>query len=312
MPERTPILDCLIIGAGPAGLVAAIYLARFRRNICIVDAGDSRAMWIPVSHNFPGFPDGIPGPELLQRLRLQLAHHGVKVKPARVQKLLRNDDGLFEAELDEGVLRSRTVILATGAADVEPAMPALREAVRQGQVRHCPICDGFEVIGCEVGVAGSGKHLVKEALFIRNFADRVTVFSLNREIALDRRDRGKLEEAGIRIVEQPVHDLVVEQGKVKAIRAEDGREYRFDTLYVAMGANVRSELATHLGASLDKKGNLTVDHRRFETSIPRLFAAGDVVSGLSQMTVGVGQAAVVATAIHHLLGPRWEQEAGAA
>jgi thioredoxin reductase (NADPH) len=168
-------------------------------------------------------------------------------------------------------------------------------------VRHCPICDGYEVIDCDVGVAGSGAHLVKEAMFIRNFTDRLTAFSLNREIALDEKQLARLQQAGIRVVHEPVMEVVVENDRVKAVRAEDGREYRFDTLYVAMGANVRSELATHLGAELDSKGNLMVDHRRFETSIPGLFAAGDVVSGLSQMAVAAGQAAVVATAIHHAL-----------
>jgi thioredoxin reductase (NADPH) len=298
---KDAIQDCLVIGAGPAGLVAAIYLARFRRRVRILDAGDSRAMKIPLSHNFPGFPDGIPGPELLTRMKQQAARHGVTVENIRVAKLLRDDDGLFHAEHEGGTVRARHVVLATGAADVEPAMPALREAVRAGHVRHCPICDGFEVIDCDVGVAGSGAHLVKEALFIRNFTDRLTAFSLNREIALNEEQQQRLRQAGIRIVGEPVAQVVVEGDRVKAVRAEDGREYRFDTLYVAMGALVRCELATHLGAALDNKGNLLVDHRRFETSIPGLFAAGDVVSGLSQMAVAAGQAAVVATAIHHAL-----------
>ena len=296
--------DCIIIGAGPAGLVAATYLARFRRHVRLLDAGDSRAMWIPVSHNFPGFPDGIPGPALLQRLRDQAGRHGVQAENVRVAKLLRDDDGLFHASWDCGEAVAPCVVLATGAADVEPDMPGLHEAVRQGLVRHCPICDGYEVQGQEVGVAGSGAHLVKEALFIRNFTERLTAFSLNRDIRLDDEQRERLRKAGIRVVDAPVAELISSDGKIRALRAGDGREYQFDTLYIAMGANVRSELATHLGAALDSKGNLQVDHRRFETSIPGLFAAGDVVSGLSQMAVAAGQATVVATAIHHMLWRR--------
>lgn len=145
---------------------------------------------------------------------------------------------------------------------------------------------------------------MKEALFIRHFTDRLTAFSLNREIGLDERQRRALRKAGVKVVEEAMGQLLLEDGQVKALCGQDGRQYRFDTLYVAMGANVRSELATHLGAALDRQGNLTVDPRRFETSIPGLFAVGDVVRGLSQMVVGAGQAAVVATAIHHALTRR--------
>lgn len=299
--SQQDIHDCLVIGAGPAGLVAATYLARFRRRPRLLDAGDSRALRIPLSHNFPGFPDGISGPDLLARMRQQAARHGVEVENIRVSKLLRDEEGIFHAEHDAGEVQARYVVLATGALDVEPAMPALGEAVRAGHVRYCPICDGYEVIDCEVGVAGSGAHLVKEALFIRNFTERLIAFSLSREIALDAQQRKRLLEAGIRVVDEPVAQLLVEDGQVKAVRAEDGREYRFDSLYAAMGANVRSELACHLGAEVDAKGNLVVDQRRYETSIPGLYAAGDVVRGLSQMAVAAGQAAVVATAIHHAL-----------
>ncbi|MDB5796357.1 MAG: hypothetical protein JWP36_259 [Paucimonas sp.] len=296
-----PVIDCLVIGAGPAGLISALYLARFRRKIRLVDAGSSRALRIPVSHNFPAFPDGIPGPELLARMREQVRRHGVEIEQARVQKLLRDEDGLFRADLDHEQIVARYVVLATGAQDIEPALPALRQAIREGYVRHCPICDGYEVIDQDVGVAGSGEHLVKEALFLRNFTDRLTAFSLNRDIALDQHQVQRLQQAGIRVIAEPVADLSVEDGQVRAVRGADGREYRFDTLYVAMGAAVRCELAAHLGAELDNGGCLVVDCKRFQTSIPGLFAAGDVVSGLSQISVAAGQAAVVATAIHHAL-----------
>lgn len=298
-------VDCLIIGAGPAGLTAAIYLARFRRRIRIFDAGGSRALRIPVSRNLPAFPEGIRGTDLIARLRTQAQRHGVVVENARVCKLQRQADGLFIADTDNQTIVARHVILATGAVDVEPALPALRDAIREGYVRHCPICDGFEVTDRKVGVVGSGDHLAREALFLRTYTARLTVFSLNRELAIPAGQREALHAAGIRVVEEPVVELLVENGQVCAVRGSDGGEYRFDALYVALGATVRSELATHLGAVLDADGHLVVDHRRCETSIPGLFAAGDVVSGLSQISVATGQAAVVATAIHHALQPSY-------
>src|SRR6476619_442187 len=91
------LLDCLIVGAGPSGLVAATYLARFRRRIAVVDAGESRARWIPTSHNCPGFPLGVSGTRLLERLRDQACAFGVGIDQDRVVSL-RRDDAQFEAE----------------------------------------------------------------------------------------------------------------------------------------------------------------------------------------------------------------------
>lgn len=296
-------LDCLVIGAGPAGLVAALYLARFRRRVRVIDAGNSRALRIPVSHNLPGFPDGLPGPELIARLRLQVAQHGVHVEPGCVKQLLRHDDGLFNAATDDEVIVARTVILATGAQDIEPALPWLREAIGQGLLRHCPICDGYEVIDQQVGVVGSGSHLVREALFLRTYTPHLSVFSLHRDVAIPPDQRQRLRQAGIAVIDEPIAELVVQHGQAVALRGIDGKAYRFDAVYAAMGATVRSELAVEPGAQRDASGNLVVDQRRFETSVPGLFAAGDVVAGLSQVTVAAGQAAVIATAIHHRLTP---------
>ena len=107
-------LDCLIIGGGPAGLTAAIYLARFRLDIRVIDAGDSRASWIPCSHNHAGYPDGINGKELLRLMREQAQKYGAKIETGRVTRLERCQDGLFSAEWGSGPQRSRSVLLATG------------------------------------------------------------------------------------------------------------------------------------------------------------------------------------------------------
>lgn len=295
------VLDCLVVGAGPAGSICAMYLARFRRTLRLLDAGSSRALRIPVSHNQPAFPHGITGPELLRRMHQQVQQLGVDITQARVNKLLRDDQGLFCAETDTEQIHARNVVLATGAIDIEPDLPSLRQAIRNGQVRHCPICDAYEVIDQRVAVVGSGAHLVKEAMFLRHYTPHLTAFSLGRDIALDQKSRDRLSDAGIHFIEEPVAEVLPENGNSIRLCAADGSQHHFDTLYAAMGSAVRSELATTIGAELDKNGNLVVNYRRFETSIPGLFAAGDVVSGLSQISVGAGQAAVVSTTIHHRL-----------
>src|SRR5215218_4420581 len=115
-------MDCFVIGGGPAGLTAAIYLARFRRRFAVVDAGASRALWIPVSHNHAGHPDGIPGPELLGRMRAQAERYGAEVVRGRVERLERRGDG-FAARLEgSGALEAARVLLATGSEDGRPPL----------------------------------------------------------------------------------------------------------------------------------------------------------------------------------------------
>ena len=142
-------LDCLVVGGGPAGLSAAIYLARFRRRFRVIDGGLSRAATIPLSHNHPGFPDGIGGPALLARMRRQAEVYGARIDSGLVEGLerRRGDDTFVAAVGNDGeVVRARTVLLATGVMDIEPDLPDVLGAVRRGLVRHCPICDAYEVI----------------------------------------------------------------------------------------------------------------------------------------------------------------------
>lgn len=294
------VVDCVIIGGGPAGLVAATYLARFRRSLCVLDAGGSRAALIPVSHNLPGFPDGIRGIDFLDRLRAQASHYGAPLVPAIVDRLQHTDDG-FIAGIGRRSLRARMAILATGAADIEPDLPDLPAAVRRGFLRHCPICDGYEAIGRAVGVLGSGRKLLREALLLRDYTDRLSVFGLPPGLQLERGERRELAAHGVQVVESPVMATVVEGDRIVALHLADGSRHTVDTLYSALGSVVRSELARALGADLLRHGDLQVDRRTMATSVPGLYAIGDVVNGLSQISVAAGHAALAATAVHYQL-----------
>lgn len=297
------VLDCAIIGGGPAGLVAAVYLGRFRRTLCVLDAGGSRAALIPTSHNLPGFPDGIRGADFLARLRVQATRYGAVLVPALVDLLRSEEDG-FVIGMGKQRLRARYVILATGAADIEPELPDLPDAVRRGFVRHCPICDGYEVIGQHVGVIGHGRKLAMEANFLRDYTERLSVFALPPGHALGRSERSELAARSVRIVDAPVVATSVEGERIVALQLADGRREAVDTLYSALGSVVRSDLATALGAEVLRHGDLQVDRRNMSTSVAGLYAIGDVVNGLSQISVAAGHAAVAATAIHHHLRKR--------
>lgn len=295
-------LDCLIVGGGPGGLTAATYLGRFRRRFLLADAGRSRASWIPVSHNHPGFPDGIPGEELLARLRSQAERYGAEIAGTEVRSLERDREGGFRAGLADGrEVLAATVLLATGADDGPPPLPLpmLSDAVCRGLVRYCPICDAYEVIGQRVALVGSGKCRVREALLLRGYTADLTVLTLREPWSLPDEERAILAEAGVRVVEAPVVDLALEQDAI-VIGTADGETHRFASLYAALGLRARSRLAQALGAEHDEDGALAVGPHQ-ETTVPGLYAAGDVVQGLAQISVAMGHAAIAATAIHNSL-----------
>jgi thioredoxin reductase (NADPH) len=296
-------VDCLVVGAGPGGLTAALYLARYLRDVVVLDDGSSRALLIPRSHNCPGYPNGIPGPELLNRLRAQAQRYGARILAGRLEGLQRGANGAFAALLTQHTISADAVLLATGAEDVQAPIADLAGAIRRGIVRHCPACDAYEVRDRRVAVLGTGKCRIQEAMLLRSYTADLTVLSLGRPLEMAENERGELQAAGVDVVDEPVAELVAEAEGVCTRLASSGRVIRFDTIYTALGLRARSELATRLGADHDADGMLIVDdHQR--TSVPGLYAVGDVVAGLAQIGVAMGQAAVAASTINSSLERR--------
>lgn len=294
--------DCIIIGGGPAGLTAAIYLARFHLSIRIFDSGSSRAAWIPMTRNHAGFPDGISGRELLDRMRAQAQKYGAICDAGKVTKIDRDGDR-FVVSIDERRVRGRTVLLATGVVNNRPevADDAHDEALAAGLIRYCPVCDGYEVTDKNVGVIGTGERGVGEALFLRGYTDRLTLIAPEGQHDLAAEQRKELEAAGIGIVDGPIEPLRIDGDQIVA--PADNETLRFDSIYPALGSVIRSELAVAAGAAASDDGCLEVDpHQR--TSVPGLYAAGDVVKGLDQISHAMGEAGVAATTIRNDLAKR--------
>jgi thioredoxin reductase (NADPH) len=289
-------MDCLIIGAGPAGLTAATYLARFKRRVSIVDAGSSRARYIPVSHNVPGFPFGIAGTELLAKLRAQAEQFGVTVESDRIQRIER-DDREFVAHASQKQWRARRILLATGVVDEQPRIDGLDDAIERGIVRICAICDGFEAQDHRIAVYGPMEQAVRHATFLRTFSRSVTAVSTKAESDTERL-HALAAESGIEIRANP-RQLALDETGCEFVFDDEAVE-RFDTVYPVLGAKGQTQLAVELGAKVDATGELVVD-RHMQTSVEHLYAAGDVVSGLNQVSVAVGHAAIAATAIHNSL-----------
>jgi thioredoxin reductase (NADPH) len=290
------VLDCLIIGGGPAGLTAAIYLARYRRRVRVVDAGESRAALIPESHNYPGFANGIAGPELLSHLRKQADLYGVERLEGRIEALSLTD--AFRAAWNGSDLVATRVILATGLVDRCPPIPGLKAAIADGLVRYCPICDGYEASDRRIAVLGNASEACGKALFLRTYSASVALLTLDGKPP-DAASFRELAGAGIDTPEARVVSIEHDVAELH-FRLSDGTMLSFDTLYPVLGCDVRSDLGAALGARQTDIGCLVVDAHQ-QTTIPGLYAVGDVVSDLHQIAVGTGHAALAATHIHNSL-----------
>jgi len=294
--------DCIIIGAGPAGLTAAIYLARYHLSIRMFDCGTSRAALIPCTHNHAGFPDGISGKELLERMLEQAEKYGAIREEKRVEHLAQDPSGCgFTVGTDSGTHRARSVLIATGVFNHRPPQidDALHdEALAQGLIRYCPVCDGYEVTDKRIAVIGSGNHGTREAEFLRGYTRDITLVCPLGEHELDEDCQQRLDEAGIEIVAGPCDGFAIDSDTISFMTAE-GRK-AFDSIYPALGSHIRSELAVEAGAKASADGCLEVDAHQ-ETSLPGLFAAGDVVKGLDQISHAMGEGGVAATTIRNHL-----------
>ena len=282
------MLDCLVVGAGPAGLTAAIYLARFRRSIRVIDSGQSRATLIPTSHNYPGFK-GVGGEELLQRLREQALRYDVPLENGTVETLRLDSHG-FCARAGKTELQARTVILATGIVDSKPSFD-VRSGDPREVIRYCPVCDGFEATDHRIAVLG-GEDAGKKSSFMRTFSKDVLWFTNGNDTPQE------AQSSGIPCLGRATHIETTAQGVV--VKTANGQRYEADLLYPALGCEVRSGLATALGARVAPIGTLIVDEHQ-QTSVDGLYAIGDVVTDLHQIAVATGHAAVAATAIHNRL-----------
>jgi thioredoxin reductase (NADPH) len=291
--------DCLIIGGGPAGLTAAIYLARFRLRAVLVDAGRSRAALIPCTHNHAGFPEGISGKSLLDRMRRQALGFGVEYQEGQVRTLEKRGDE-FIAVAGSAPMAARSVLLATGVTNIGPGMPASmhEKALSGGQLRYCPVCDAYEAAGQRIAVIGTAARGAKEAEFLRSYSEQVTLIAPDGPHELDADQRERLGAIGVGIIDGPARDVELVASTIE-LSCAVGR-CSFDTLYPALGSKVHSDLAVQVGADCSEDGCIRVDAHQ-TTNVPGLFAAGDVVLGLDQISHAMGEAGVAATAIRNML-----------
>lgn len=305
------IYDCVIVGAGPGGLTALEYLARFHRRAVVLGAKGPtpRLAWIDRTYNLPGYPQGISGTAMLKRLREQAEEYGGEVRD-EIATRLDGQDGDFRVTLsNDEVLRTRKVILAMGIRDREPDIAGIKRHVGYF-VRYCPVCDGYEHTDKKLGIVGSGESVARHALFLRTFSSHITILLHGEDEYSLGRYRARMEREGIRVVQPRIANIVEthspdEQDPQleytgRGVCLEDGEEIELDVLYGALGCNVNLDCVRHLGLNLDEDGYVITDTEQ-ETSIQGLHAAGDMVSQINQISVAMGQATIAAVRIHNAL-----------
>ena len=277
--------------------MAALYLARYRRRVRVVDGGESRAAWISCSRNTLGFSDGVNGRHLLQLMTTQARMHGAEIMDGTVTNIRK--DHTFHIDLADGTpLMASIVLLATGVEDVIPSGWDIKDAVANQVLRLCPVCDAFEATGLSVAVVGTGARSVEKARFLRRYTDRLTVYA---QSPISDDDQDWLMESGIELFDASV--LAIRFSSKKAIIEVNGRSTPFDVVYPAFGSKIRSELARMAGANCTEDQCIIVDKHQ-ETSVSGLFAAGDVVEALDQISVASGHASIAAAKINTFLSAR--------
>ena len=289
------VIDVIVLGGGPAGLTAATYLRRFHRSCLVIDAGDSRARWIPESNNCPGFPNGVSGVELLRRMRQQATEFGTQFESQLVDRV-ELSDGVFTLSSGSRSWRAHRVILATGISDRLPDAPWVEEAVACHALRLCSICDAYEASDSRIGVYGPLADIATHGLFLRSYSEQV--FLLPSDDAEGESALLEAKAAGVRVLEHG--GTLGFDGSRCSYTLGDGRVELFDSIYPFLGADTSAGIVAGLGAALSEKGELLVDRNQM-TTVPGLYAIGDIVSGLNQISVVVGQAALAATHLHNAL-----------
>lgn len=308
-PQR--LYDCAIVGGGPAGLSAAIYVARYNRSAVVIDAGEGRSTTHEHNENYLGFPDGIAQRELRRLGQRQAARFGAEFLAATVHAahargaafVLRHD-----GNGGTGELRARTVILATGVVDEFPDIPDIEDYVGRC-VFWCITCDGYKSRGKHVVVVGDTDEASATCLQFAAFTDRLTLATnvARGKARLSEKQRARLQRAGVRLIEGRVSGVEGDGKQIRRLCCDGGGSTELDMIFSQLGSHPNTALAGQLGVTLDN-GYVKTDHEQ-RTSVERVFAAGDVTRVFAhQVVTAAHEGATAAITANYELYPDWMKE----
>lgn len=289
--------DVIIVGAGLAGLSAAIYLARARVDTLVIHGGRSMARWEPDVENYLGFPKGIPGDELLRRGKRQAQSFGAR--------FVRDQISTARARNRRFILRGRKtyhcrrLLLATGAFHVPPDIPGVQPCLGHSMF-FCKDCDGFKVRNRRIAIYGWTNEAAEYALAMLAFSPNITIVTDGRKPRWNGRHSRWLKHYGVPCHTSTIQRILRRRSQILALVLKNQQRLPLDGLFTTRGDRFVNELARGLNASLDKTGQVVVDDD-MRTSIKGLYAAGCVTGANCQMIIAAGHGAIAAQAINREL-----------
>jgi thioredoxin reductase (NADPH) len=288
--------EVIIIGGGPAGLSAAIYLGRAKRDALLIDSGKSMARWEPDVQNYLGFPQGIGGEELLRRGRRQARRYGIRfVRDCVLRAQSRGSH--FSLKGEKSFYTCQRLLLATGIFHLPPEVPGVAPCLGHSMF-FCKDCDGYRVQGNSIAIYGWTNEAVEYALGILLYSPRVALVTDGHTPAWDGQHALWIREYEIPVYPQPIVDVKRRGHELLALRLGNGTEVAADALFTTRGDVFLNQLAKGLGARVDPKGEIVVDPD-MRTSVRGLYAAGCVTPANCQLIIAAGQGATAAQAINH-------------
>ncbi len=292
--------DVIIIGGGPAGLSAGLYASRAALKTVILERGmpGGQAATTDRIDNYPGFPEGIPGPDLMMKMDEQSRRFGTEIKFTEVLSVNQKPDGNFEIKTYDGDFTARSVIIATGARSKPLEVPGENEFMGRG-VSYCATCDGAFFQGKTVAVVGGGDSAIQEGIFLTKFAEKVYVIHRRNEL----RATKVLQEKAMAhpriefILDSVVTGVLgkdhVEAVKIRNLRTNEEKAVAVDGVFVYIGKEPSTELFRGF-VEIDERGYIITDEK-MQTSRRGVFAAGDVrQTPLRQVVTAVADGAVAA------------------
>jgi thioredoxin reductase len=295
------VWDALVVGGGPGGLAAAFWLARYRRRTLVLDEARPRNEDAWAVHGFPGLDDLRPK-ELRRRLRVQATTAGALVERGRVVGLA-GKKGAFEAANDRGeTIRARRVVLAYGRADRIPEVPGLPELYGTS-VFHCPDCDGPSIANGDVGVLGHDAAAAGLALYLLTWAGRTVLLTNGLEPELRADARRVLARHDVTIEPAPIRRVSGRDGRLEEVELAADRHLSLDALFFYWGSWPASDLAERTGCEQEPNGDVAVNRQTMETSVPGVYAVGDIVGRPHLAITAAAEGVRAALSIHRSLLP---------
>lgn len=285
--------NIVIIGAGPAGISAALYAARGNMNPLVINNGIGALEKAEKIENYYGLEQPLSGRELYERGIAQAKALGVRIQDAEVLGISGVDT--FTVKTTAGDFDTVSVILATGGKRSAPKIPGLKEFEGRG-VSYCAVCDAFFYRGKEVAVVGNGDFALHEAEELRNVTQDVTIYTDGKEPEFSREHPIAVNTMKIQAIEgdDKVSGLLMQSDTAaQDAEAPENSFYPADGVFVALGTAGSTEIARQMGAEISDKGNIKTDEE-MATTIPGLFAAGDCTGGLLQVSKAVYEGSMAA------------------